>query len=73
MEYRVVKLLPGATDHLKDKGYWLSDYDVYPTLDGLICTVGNDYRYNPEYPHYGLTVYGTDLEIGISGEWFVDI
>ena len=65
-----VKLLLGATQHLKEKGYWGSDYDIYPTLDGLICTVDHDYRYNQEYPHWGLTVAGTNLEIGISDDWF---
>ena len=64
------KLLPGATRHLRERGYWLPSFDLYPTLDGLICTVAKDYRYNQEYPHWGLIVAGTDIEVGISEDWF---
>lgn len=66
-----VRMLPGATKHLRSKGYWLDDYDTFlnGTLDGRIGTITSRYLYVEPYPHVGVSVDGCPSEVGIAAEW----
>lgn len=59
----------GSTEHLKNAGYWIDDYDTVKTLDGLFGFIVGDYTNLKEYPHVIFKPWNLPFEVGISPEY----